>query len=46
MHPFAGSHAACVLGAHLFVPALLEACESVTARLAMAQPKALPSGLS
>jgi pimeloyl-ACP methyl ester carboxylesterase len=33
MHPFPGSHAACVFGADRFVPALIEACDSVTARL-------------
>ena len=42
MHPFAGSHAACVLGAEQFVPALVDACESVASRIDQARPKALP----
>jgi pimeloyl-ACP methyl ester carboxylesterase len=33
VHPAASDHAACVLGARVFVPALIEACESVASRL-------------
>jgi len=33
MHPVHGGHAACVLAYRRFVPALVEACESVVARL-------------
>jgi hypothetical protein len=33
IHPIDAGHAACVLGARSFVPALLEACDSVVARL-------------
>jgi pimeloyl-ACP methyl ester carboxylesterase len=33
VHAFPGNHAACVLEAHKFVPALVEACDSVVARL-------------
>jgi pimeloyl-ACP methyl ester carboxylesterase len=33
VHAFPGNHAACVLESHKFVPALVEACDSVAARL-------------
>jgi len=34
LHPVPTDHAACVLGARRFVPALLEACDSVADRIA------------
>ena len=34
VHPASAGHAACVIGRRWFVPALVEACESVAARLA------------
>jgi hypothetical protein len=33
VHSFSGNHAACVLESRKFVPALLEACDSVVSRL-------------
>jgi hypothetical protein len=33
VHSFAGNHAACVLESRKFVPALVEACDSVASRL-------------
>jgi pimeloyl-ACP methyl ester carboxylesterase len=36
IHPVHSNHAACVLGHRRFVPALVESCESVAARLAVA----------
>jgi len=33
MHPVAGNHAVCVMEPHKFVPALLDACESVARRV-------------
>jgi pimeloyl-ACP methyl ester carboxylesterase len=33
VHSYGGNHAACVLESHKFVPALLEACDSVVSRL-------------
>jgi 3-oxoadipate enol-lactonase len=34
IHPVAGDHGVCVMEPHAFVPALLDACESVTTRAA------------
>jgi 3-oxoadipate enol-lactonase len=45
LHPCAAGHAACVMGSRRFVPALVEACQSVASRLGAPESSESPAGV-